>query len=218
MTTPIGVGLIGAGKHGQRYAAHVARDVPGLALRALCRRDAVRGAAQAAELGTRFHADWRDLVADPAVDAVIVVVPPTLHRGIAEAVATARKALLIEAARHHGRRRDRDAPRASRRRRPLSDGARCAGIRSRAVQVAPVPALRAKLNQRFEVSTLDWLGARRSPAAASCSTRESTASTWCASSPGGRSCGFDAERAASPPCGPKTTSRRSSISRAAMRS
>src|SRR6185295_18977022 len=60
------------------------------------RRDVTRGRAQADELGARFHADWRDLVADPAVDAVIPVVPPTLHRPIAEAVCAARKALLIE--------------------------------------------------------------------------------------------------------------------------
>jgi predicted dehydrogenase len=162
MATPIGVGLIGAGKHGQRYAAHVARDVPGLALRALSRRDAVRGAAQAAELGTRFHADWRDLIADPAVDAVIVVVPPVLHRAIAEAVAAARKAFLIE--------------------KPLATTATDAIAIRRALVASGVPCLMAHtlrwnpvvrtvrellpslgalralaLNQRFEVSTLDWL-------------------------------------------------------------
>jgi predicted dehydrogenase len=162
MATPIGVGLIGAGKHGQRYATHVARDVPGLVLRALSRRDAARGGALAAEHGARFHADWRALVADPAVDAVIAVVPPTLHRAIAETVASARKALLIE--------------------KPLATTAADAIAIRRTLVAAGVPCLMAHtlrwnavaravrdllpslgplralaLNQRFEVSTLDWL-------------------------------------------------------------
>jgi predicted dehydrogenase len=161
MATPIGVGLIGAGKHGQRYAKHVVHDVPDLALRALCRRDVERGAAQARELGARFHADWRDLVADPGIGAVIAVVPPTLHRAIAEAVAGAGKALLIE--------------------KPLATtGADAIAVR-RVVRAAGVPCLMAHtlrwnavvgevrellprlgalralgLNQRFEVSPLDW--------------------------------------------------------------
>src|SRR3954469_2246057 len=96
MAARIGIGLIGAGKHGQRYATHVQRDIPGFALRALSRRDAALGAAQAKEIGARFHADWRDLVVDPEVQAVVAVVPPTLPRAIAGAVAAAGRALLIE--------------------------------------------------------------------------------------------------------------------------
>ena len=159
---PIGVGLVGAGKHGQRYVTHVLRDVPRLALRALSRRDVARGAEQAHELGARFHADWRDLVADPAVDAVIVVVPPTLHRPIAEAVARAGKALLIE--------------------KPLATTGADAEAIVRASDAAGIPVLMAHtlrwnstvramrdalpslgplralgVNQRFEVSELEWL-------------------------------------------------------------
>jgi predicted dehydrogenase len=90
------VGLIGAGKHGQRYLKHVRDDVPELTLRALCRKDAAAGREQADALGARFHDDWRTLVADPEVDAVIAVVPPVLHPDIAAAVASAGKALLVE--------------------------------------------------------------------------------------------------------------------------
>ena len=53
----IGVGLIGAGKHGQRYAAHIGADVPELSLVALSRRDAGRGTDQARALGCVFHPD-----------------------------------------------------------------------------------------------------------------------------------------------------------------
>jgi predicted dehydrogenase len=63
---------------------------------ALSRRDAAAGAVQARALGCRFHADWRALVDDPAVEAVIAVVPPMLHPEIAAAVARAGKPLLIE--------------------------------------------------------------------------------------------------------------------------
>jgi len=162
MASRIGIGLIGAGKHGQRYLSHVARDVPGLALRALARRDVAQGAAQASALGARFHADWRDLVADPDVDAVIAVVPPTLHRAIAEAVAAAGKAFLVEkplattgadaVAVHHTLR---------------ASGVPClmghtlrwnAVVRTVRDLLPSLGGLRALgLNQRFETSTLDWL-------------------------------------------------------------
>jgi predicted dehydrogenase len=92
----IAVGLIGAGKHGQRYAQHIRRDVPELRIAALSRRDVDAGQEQARALGGRFHTDWHDLVADPGVEAVISVVPPALHPAIATAVAAAGKPLLIE--------------------------------------------------------------------------------------------------------------------------
>jgi len=92
----IAVGLIGAGKHGQRYAHDIRTDEPELRIAALSRRDGDAGREQARALGCRFHADWRDVVADPEVDAVISVVPPALHPAIATAVGAAGKPLLIE--------------------------------------------------------------------------------------------------------------------------
>src|SRR5438094_302874 len=92
----LAVGLIGTGKHGQRYARHIRADVPELTLAALSRRDPARGREQARALGCRFHDDWAALVADPAVEAVIAVVPPTLHPALAAAVAAARKPFLVE--------------------------------------------------------------------------------------------------------------------------
>jgi predicted dehydrogenase len=158
----IAIGLIGAGKHGQRYIRHIRNDVPALTLAALARRDADSGRAQARDLDCRFHADWRDLVADPRVDAVVAVVPPTLHSGIAATVATAGKPLLIE--------------------KPLAVTGRAAGEIVRRLRAAGVPALMAHtlrwnpvvravrdrlpalgplralyVNQRFEPSQLGWL-------------------------------------------------------------
>jgi len=155
------VGLIGAGKHGQRYVRHIA-EVEELELRALSRRDATAGAAQAQALGVDFFADWRALIDSPAVDAVIAVVPPSLHLALASAVAAARKPLLIE--------------------KPLATTSADAREIVRRIRAAGVPCLVAHtlrwnavvcalrerlpslgalrnlvLNQRFEPSPLVWL-------------------------------------------------------------
>ena len=158
----LGVGLVGAGKHGQRYLTHLHTDVPELVLAALCRRDASRGRDDAARLGCRFHADWRALVADPAVEAVIAVVPPILHPALVAAVAAAGKPLLIE--------------------KPLAITGAAAVEIVRVLRTARIPCLMAQtlrwnavvrairarlpelgalhavvLNQRFEPSPLGWL-------------------------------------------------------------
>jgi predicted dehydrogenase len=162
MAARIGIGVIGAGKHGQRYLTHLVRDLPSLALRALSRGDVARGSAQANELGVRFHADWRDLVVDPAVAAVIAVVPPSLHRPIAEAVATAGRALLIEkplattgADALAIRTRLRDAGVPCLMAHTLRWNTAVQAVRNEIGRLGPLRAL--GLNQRFEPSPLEWL-------------------------------------------------------------
>ncbi|OQX18941.1 MAG: hypothetical protein BWK76_06175 [Desulfobulbaceae bacterium A2] len=95
MSASLGVGLIGSGKHGSRYAAHLRCDVPGLHLTAISRRGA-DGARQAADWGCVWYPDWRELVHDPRVEAVIAVTLPVLNLEIARACARAGKALLVE--------------------------------------------------------------------------------------------------------------------------
>ncbi|MEZ4396216.1 MAG: Gfo/Idh/MocA family oxidoreductase [Candidatus Krumholzibacteriia bacterium] len=92
---PIGVGLVGTGVHGARYARHLRGDLPGLALRAIARRSEA-GARQAADWGCRWHPDWRALVDDPAVEAVVAAATPDLNPALAAACAAAGKPLLIE--------------------------------------------------------------------------------------------------------------------------
>lgn len=93
----IGIGLLGLGKHGIRYARHLAQgEIPGARLAAVWRRDRAQGEAVAAELGTRYHASPEALLADPEVAAVIMAVPAGLHGAMALQVAAAQKPLLLE--------------------------------------------------------------------------------------------------------------------------
>lgn len=158
----IAVGLIGAGKHGQRYAYHVREDVPELALAALCRRDVTAGAAQADALGCRFHAEWEAVVADPGVEAVIAAVPPTLHPALVAAVAAAGKPLLIEkplattgaaAIEIVHRLRASDLPCLMAH--TLRWNVVVRALRALLPALGPLQAIH--LNQRFEPSTLPWL-------------------------------------------------------------
>jgi predicted dehydrogenase len=90
------IGVIGAGGHGTRYLRHAVNDVAGMGAAALCRRDAGQAAALARELGVTAHTDPAALIADPAVDGVVVCTPPSSHYELAAAVLAAGKPLLLE--------------------------------------------------------------------------------------------------------------------------
>jgi len=90
------IGVIGAGAHGTRYARHATRDVPGMGLAAVCRRSSGPGRALAAELGCRYHREPAALIADPAVDGVVVATPPSSHADLAAAALAAGKPVLVE--------------------------------------------------------------------------------------------------------------------------
>jgi len=92
----IGMGLIGLGRHGARYAKHLLDGVPGCRLAAVSRQDAQAGERFANDHGVPFCADWRDLLRRSDVQAVLIVTPPSLNREICLAAADAGKALLIE--------------------------------------------------------------------------------------------------------------------------
>jgi myo-inositol 2-dehydrogenase/D-chiro-inositol 1-dehydrogenase len=82
--------------HGSRYLEHLASDIPGVRLGAICRRDAVAGRRQAEEAGARPYADFVEMIGSGTLDAVCAVVPPELHPAIAEAASAAGMPLLIE--------------------------------------------------------------------------------------------------------------------------
>src|SRR5262245_21203060 len=90
------IGLIGVGKHGSRYARHIVEDIPQAELTAVCRRDRQAGDKLATTHGCAYYADYRHLLADTRIDAIVVVVPPALHGEIVVAACQAGKHILIE--------------------------------------------------------------------------------------------------------------------------
>jgi predicted dehydrogenase len=162
LMTPLRIGLIGAGKHGSRYARHIVEDLPDAQLIAVCRRQRQEGEQLAATYGCTYYADFHDLIADARVDAVVVVVPPALHGAIVNAVCQARKHLLIEkpfAVSVAEARRMRE--------RLIASGVRCMvahtlrfnavvqAIKAHVHEIAPLHSI--YLGQRFEPSPLAWL-------------------------------------------------------------
>lgn len=90
------IGIIGAGAHGERYLRHGLRDVPGLTVTAICRRDRAAGAELAARYGVRYLPEAAAVAAAPDVDGVVVCTPPSTHFELAAATLVAGKPLLLE--------------------------------------------------------------------------------------------------------------------------
>lgn len=101
--TTIGIGIIGAGYMGKVHsvamqAVGAVFDTP---LRPICEMlcaTTEKGAADKARaLGfRRSTADWRTLVADPAVDAIVIASPQSTHRDIVLAAVAVGKPILCE--------------------------------------------------------------------------------------------------------------------------
>lgn len=89
-------GLVGYGLFGRHHARLLAQT-EGAALHSICTRSAESAEAAAADHPqARVMRDWRELLQDPQVDAVDVVVPNHLHAEIACAALDAGKAVLLE--------------------------------------------------------------------------------------------------------------------------
>lgn len=160
---PIRIGLIGAGKHGSRYARHIALDLPDeLRLVALCRRDRAAGEALARQYGCRFSTEIDDILTSPDVDAAVIVVPPTLHADICEAAAAAGKDILLEkpiapcAAEAERIRAALDRNRVTFMvAHTLRFNSTVRVVRDRILDISPLHTI--FLSQRFEQSPLTWL-------------------------------------------------------------
>ena len=92
----VGIGIIGLGYGVQVHLPALRRD--GRAeVQALCARSPDRVAAKAAEFGVPRHfTDWRQMIADPAIDAVVVSVPPAVQEEVALATLALGKPILAE--------------------------------------------------------------------------------------------------------------------------
>jgi predicted dehydrogenase len=91
--TELGIGLVGVGRHGSRYVQHLLHDLPGVGLAAICRRKVEEPLPGAA---VPIYSDYRAMIADPRVQAVVVVTPPSLCHDICLAAVREGKPILIE--------------------------------------------------------------------------------------------------------------------------
>jgi predicted dehydrogenase len=91
----LGIGLVGLGRHGARYARHLlAAEVPGATLRGFWTRDPKKGVAESSTLGVSFHPELEALI--EAADALVVAVPAGMHERVALEIAKHSKPLLLE--------------------------------------------------------------------------------------------------------------------------
>jgi predicted dehydrogenase len=89
-------GIIGAGRIARKFAAAL-RNSEEAMLSAVASRDADRARVAAAELGAASaYASYDELLADPAIDAVYLALPNSLHREWAKRAAQAGKHVLCE--------------------------------------------------------------------------------------------------------------------------
>ncbi|HUG42984.1 MAG TPA: Gfo/Idh/MocA family oxidoreductase [Acidobacteriota bacterium] len=97
MPAKVNIGLLGVGRLGRSYARSLAGRVPGARLAALGDPDRESAQTIADELDvSNVYAEAADLIADPGVDAVVIVSPTHTHRELVETAASERKPIFCE--------------------------------------------------------------------------------------------------------------------------
>jgi predicted dehydrogenase len=99
----IGIGVVGGGYMGKAHSVALSAvgAVFGTALRPrlemICATSPASAQRHAQAFGfARTTADWRDLVSDPAVEAIVIASPQETHRAIAELAFSLRKPVFCE--------------------------------------------------------------------------------------------------------------------------
>jgi predicted dehydrogenase len=94
--TAIGAAVVGCGYWGPNLARNLS-EIPEFRLHALCDRDAEPlGALGHQHPNARTVADFDEVLADDAVEAVIIATPPTTHAPLAKRALLAGKHVLVE--------------------------------------------------------------------------------------------------------------------------
>ncbi|SHM53404.1 Predicted dehydrogenase [Cyclobacterium lianum] len=91
----ISIGIIGAGNFSIKHIEAI-RKLPNVQLKAICRRDPLALNQQKKTYGVEGYTDYKQLLEDPAIDAVLIATPHHLHATIAIAAARAGKHILLE--------------------------------------------------------------------------------------------------------------------------
>ncbi|MBK7536929.1 MAG: Gfo/Idh/MocA family oxidoreductase [Myxococcales bacterium] len=92
---PLRIGVVGAGRWGINHVRVVASD-PGCVVHAVCDPDPAVAASVAALTAAPLHRELASLLADPALDAVVIATPAPTHAALAIAALTAGKHVLVE--------------------------------------------------------------------------------------------------------------------------
>jgi predicted dehydrogenase len=135
----IGIGLIGVGRHGIRYARHILHDIPTARLAAVCRQHPEQGLPLPGAGAVTMYGDAASLIADPAVDVIVVVTPPLYSRDICLLAIRTGKPVLIE--------------------KPLATTAQDARAMARQAEAAGVPLMTGQ-TLRFD-ATVEAMKAKR---------------------------------------------------------
>jgi predicted dehydrogenase len=97
MTVKLKWGLIGCGDIARKRIAPAMRDLPNCELISVNRANFEQAEIFAREFGAkRWHRDWRELIADPEVEAIYIATPVHLHAEQTIAAAHAGKHVLCE--------------------------------------------------------------------------------------------------------------------------
>lgn len=153
------VGLIGCGRHGERYLRHLARgDVDSMVATALWRRDAAEAARLASEYGVEVASSVEELLDPDRVDAVLVLTPPAEHLPAVTAAIRAGLGVLVEKPvvadwTQACRLADLDGSRCM-----VAQTLRFSPVLRRLVELAPLVGRvhRIRMAQRLEPSDLAW--------------------------------------------------------------
>ena len=96
MSTPIRIGVLGAGRIGSLHARLIAREVPGLALSSLFDVDRDIAAAVARELGVEVSPSADDLMSSTGTDAIAICTSTDTHVNLLLAAAEIGKPVFLE--------------------------------------------------------------------------------------------------------------------------
>ncbi len=95
MDRELNVGVIGFGQMGQIHAG-IYHKLPGVKLAAVCEYNDERRQLAEKEYGCAVYKDYHDLLSNPEIEAVSIVLPDNMHRGAVEAAVANKKHILLE--------------------------------------------------------------------------------------------------------------------------
>jgi len=95
MRKPIKIAVIGVGQMG-KYHAEVYNSLPNTDLIAICELDDVKRKEAEKQFGCKGYKDYKEVLSDPEVDAVSIVLPDNIHREAVEIAVKNKKHILLE--------------------------------------------------------------------------------------------------------------------------